>query len=205
MKKATWFLFALLASLVGLYPLIYFVIDRRFGLLGTKSNALLADLYWNTAFYTHIIFGGIALLIGWIQFSAVFRSKYPALHKRIGKMYIICVLLSSVSGLYIALFATGGWVTMIGFILLDVIWFYSSITAFLAIKKLDIEKHQNLMTYSYSATFAAVTLRIWLPVATLLSGSFFTGYPIAAWLAFIPNMIVAFFMVQRRKAKISMP
>lgn len=201
MKKSVWFLFALLAILTGIYPVIYFIIDRRFGLLGTKNSALLADVYWNTAFYVHIVFGAVALLVGWMQFSNSFRSKYLSIHKLTGKIYIFCVMMSAVSGLYIAFNATGGWITTLAFVTLDIIWFYSTVNAFIAIKKLDITRHQNLMVYSYAATFGAVTLRIWLPLTTWLLGSFFKAYPIAAWLAFIPNMIVAYLIVNKRTAE----
>jgi len=203
MKKLPWFLFALFAVLVGVYPVIYFIIDRRFGLLGTKSSALLADVYWNTAFYFHIVFGGIALLVGWIQFNSLFRNKYLSLHKTIGKVYIFCVLISAVSGLYIAFNATGGWITRLAFVTLDLIWFYSTINSFIAIRKRQITLHQNLMIYSYAATFGAVTLRIWLPLLTFLLGGFFKAYPVAAWLAFVPNMLVAYLIVRNRTAKIN--
>lgn len=204
MKKTAWIFFAAFAILVGIYPAIYFIIDRRFGLLGTKSTALLENVSWNSAFYMHIIAGGIALLIGWIQFSAAFRNKYLTLHKTIGKIYIISVLLSSVAGMYIAFYATGGWVTSLAFITLDVIWFYATTMAFIAVKKGEINKHQNFMIYSYAATFGAVTLRIWLPLTTLLLGNFFKAYPIAAWLAFIPNMIAAYFIVKKKTSRINL-
>ena len=197
MKKTLWGLFTVFAVLVGFYPVIYFIIDRRFGLLGTKPSALLADVFWNTAFYIHIIWGGIALLIGWIQFSNAFRNKYLAVHKTIGKIYIVCVLLSSIAGMYIAFYATGGWVTTLAFVTLDINWFYATLAAFVAIKKGNIARHQHLMIYSYAATFGAVTLRIWLPLTTFILGNFFKAYPIAAWLAFVPNMFVAYFIVRK--------
>ncbi|MFC5623379.1 DUF2306 domain-containing protein [Algoriphagus winogradskyi] len=31
-------------------------------------------------------------------------------------------------------------------------------------KKLDVDSHENWMIFSYAACFAAVTLRIWLPI-----------------------------------------
>tara|TARA_R110002072_G_scaffold11611_9_gene52191 strand:- start:176 stop:397 length:222 start_codon:yes stop_codon:yes gene_type:complete len=54
MKKASWILIGIMATLIGLYPLIYFLVDRRFGLLASKSAALLSDTVWNIAFYGHI-------------------------------------------------------------------------------------------------------------------------------------------------------
>jgi uncharacterized membrane protein len=205
MKKTCWVLFVSSAILIGLYPAIYFIIDRKFGLLGTKKNYILNDIVWNGCFYTHIILGGIALLIGWIQFSKKFRSNNLPLHKKIGKVYIICVLLSAIAGMYIAFNATGGWITSLAFITLDIIWFYTTITAFTQIKSGNIKAHENLMIYSYAATFGAVTLRIWLPLFTLLFNNFFKAYPFAAWMAFLPNMFVAFLIVRNKNKSASLP
>ena len=41
---------AILAILVGLYPLIYLFADRKFGLLCSKSVAVLTDVFWNIGF-----------------------------------------------------------------------------------------------------------------------------------------------------------
>ena len=68
-KKIPYYLLAISCISIGLYPIIYFVIDRKFGLLASKSEVLLTDVLWNTMFYTHIVLGGIALLIGWLQFN----------------------------------------------------------------------------------------------------------------------------------------
>src|SRR6478735_10279593 len=103
-KKISWIILVILAVIVGLYPIIYFVIDRRFGLLQSKSNELLASNFWNLGFYTHIIFGGLALLIGWTQFATSFRNKNLKLHRRMGQIYLIAVLLSSTAGIYIGFF-----------------------------------------------------------------------------------------------------
>jgi hypothetical protein len=70
--------------------------------------------------------------------------------------------------------------------------------AYKAIKKGDLELHQGLMIYSYAACFAAVTLRIWMPVLSLLFHDFLTAYRIVAWLCWIPNMFFAFFWVRRK-------
>ena len=74
-RKILWTIFVVFASLIGLYPLAYFVFDMSGGLLGTKSLAILHDAIWKTVFYIHIIFGGIALLTGWPQFSSRIRIR----------------------------------------------------------------------------------------------------------------------------------
>ena len=190
-KKVLWILIVVLAITIGLYPSIYFFIDRKFGLLNSKSDELLANIFWNMSFYTHIIFGGIALLIGWTQFSARIRSNNLNIHKQIGKIYLIAVILSSIAGIYIGFFATGGLISSLGFISLGIIWFYTTLKAYLYIKHKQIVQHQRMMIYSYAACFAAVTLRLWLPLLTMLYGDFVKAYLIVAWLCWIPNMIVA--------------
>lgn len=199
MKKTLKILFAVFAILVGLYPVIYFLIDRKFGLLKSKSEALLTNVFWNTGFYTHIILGGLALLIGWTQFSKKIRVTKLSLHRQIGKIYVIAALLSALAGLYISIFATGGIISSIGFFSLGVIWFYTTLSAFIHVKNRRIDQHQQMMIYSYAACFAAVTLRIWLPLLTMLFNDFNTGYKIVSYLCWVPNLIVAYFIVKRLK------
>lgn len=159
-KKTLKKLFVLLALVIGLYPIIYFLIDRKFGLLQTKSDEILSNSTWNIAFYTHIILGGIALLIGWIQFVPKVRINNKRLHRNLGKIYVISVLASSIAGIYIGLFATGGAWAAVGFIALSLIWFTSTLLAYTTIRKGKINAHYKMMIYSYAACSAAITLRI---------------------------------------------
>lgn len=196
-KKGLWILFATFALLIGFYPTIYFLIDRKFGLLNSKSAELLSNTFWNIGFYTHIILGGVALLIGWTQFSTKMRNSRIALHRKLGKAYVVSVLLSALGGIYIGFFATGGWVSSAGFICLGVVWFYTTLKAYLYIKNAEIVKHQKMMVFSYAACFAAVTLRIWLPILTIMFGDFFKAYLVVAWLCWIPNLIVAYLITSK--------
>ena len=115
-NKILRIIIAITATLVGLYPFIYFFINRKFGLLQSKTDDLLNNIFWNIGFYTHIVLGGIALLIGWTQFGAKRRIKNLKLHRQIGKAYVIAALLSAFAGIYIALYATGGIIASVGFI-----------------------------------------------------------------------------------------
>jgi uncharacterized membrane protein len=197
-KKVAFIIFAGLCVSIGLYPLVFFIIDPTFGLLNSKSDLLLDDGLWNIGFYTHISLGGLALLIGWTQFMEKLRKTNINLHRNIGKVYLISVTLSSVSGFYIAFFATGGPIASIGFMVLAIIWLFTTLRAFLEIKNRSVKKHQKYMIYSYAACFAAVTLRLWLPVLTSVFNDFVTAYQIVAWLCWIPNLVVASFLINRR-------
>lgn len=177
--------------------MIYFIIDEPFGLMTTKSEELLSSQIYNILFYGHIIPGGVALLIGWSQFSANLRKKRMVIHRTIGKIYIISVVISGICGLYIAQSATGGISNTIGFSLMGIFWLATTILGFKAIKAGKIQLHQNFMIYSYSLCFSAVTLRIWLPILISLTGEFTSAYQIVGWLSWVPNVMMAFFIVNR--------
>ncbi len=199
MKKTSWITIGILSTLVGLYPIIYFLFDRNFGLLSSKSAELLSNNLWNIAFYGHIILGGISLLIGWLQFRNKLRLKNMKLHRRIGKTYMVSILINGICGLFILLFATGGIISAIGFFSLGLIWLSNTILGFRTIKKGNVVLHQKFMIFSYAACFSAVTLRIWLPILTIMMGEFIVAYKIVAWLCWVPNIIVSYIIVRKKK------
>src|SRR3954470_11037390 len=107
-NRTLWIIFVGLSILIGLYPLAYLsAVIRSHGFLNTKPSELLQSKMYLTVFFSHISFGGLALLTGWSQFSAQLRSRYLNLHRSVGKIYVISVLLSSIAGFTIAFFATG--------------------------------------------------------------------------------------------------
>jgi uncharacterized membrane protein len=190
---------ASLAILVGFYPFKYFFGDRNVGLLQLKTEVVLASPFWNIGFYSHIIPGGIALLIGWIQFNKRIRTKKLIWHRTIGKIYVSAALMSSLAGIYIAYYATGGIIASSGFMCLGLFWFYSTYKGYSSIREKDINTHKEMMIYSYAACLAAVTLRIYLPLLSLAFGDFIKAYLLVAWLSWVPNLVVAFYINRRRK------
>ena len=96
MKK---YLFPFLAIAIGLYPVIYLAKGNQFGILQLKAD-LWAEWTYQTGFYAHIVFGGIAMLLGWGQFMRNWRLKYPAWHRNLGKGYVAAVMPASVAGIY---------------------------------------------------------------------------------------------------------
>jgi hypothetical protein len=74
-----------------------------------------------------------------------------------------------------------------------------------AILRGRIEEHRHWMMRNFSLTFAAVTLRLWIPiliVAQLPSGidaevAFNQAYQTVPWLSWVPNLIVAEMLIQR--------
>lgn len=191
---------AFLAVGVGLYPLISLVLNFRFPILDTKPLDLPGNIFWNIGFYSHITLGGIALLIGWVQFNKKIRNANLKAHRILGKVYVVSALISALSAIYISFYATGGFIVSIGFISLGYIWFYTTLKAYLFIKEKQIIDHKKMTIYSYAACFAAVTLRVYLPFLTLFFKDFEVAYRIVAWLCWVPNLMVAHFIIGNREA-----
>ncbi|WP_323756456.1 DUF2306 domain-containing protein [Roseivirga sp.] len=202
MKKFGWFILVFFAIGVGLYPLGYIFTENleQFGLLSQKSEAIKSSQLWRLLFNIHIYVGGFSLLIGWSQFMKKFRNKYLNFHRNLGKVYVIAVLLSGITGLYIAVYAEGGWVSKLGFIGLACAWLYTTIQGYRTIRKGKVSLHEKWMIRSYAVTFAAVTLRIWLPMFQVGFGmDFISAYVIIAWLCWVPNLLWAEWRIRRLK------
>lgn len=202
MKRLLFIILCFFALIIGLYPLIYVFVDHQYTFLRSKSPEVLHHLIWRTAFFVHIIFGGLSLFIGWRQFGNAFRNKYIRIHKTIGKIYILSVIISSIAAIYMGFYANGGLVSALGFISLGVLWLMTTILGFVHIRKGDVIKHKQWMIYSYACTFAAVTLRLWFPLLKSITHDPAGSYVAVAWLCWIPNMVIAYFINRNVSIKV---
>jgi len=195
--KIAWYVVAFFAIVIGLYPVIYSLVDMtQQGLLAGKGKLLDKSVYM-MLFYMHITGGGIALLTGWSQFKQKLRNKWLQLHRTLGKIYLVSVLfIGGPGGIYIAFYADGGLVSKVGFGLLGVFWWIFSAQAYMKIRQGDIQEHKLWMIRSYALTFAAVTLRIWMPLLGMGFG-FEEAYPLISWLCWVPNMMFAELIIRK--------
>lgn len=192
MKKFSWIIIIALALIAGFIPFTYLIWDQSEGFLQLKSEALLKSIAWNIGFYFHIFSGTVAISTGWIQFNKKVLNKRAQLHRAIGKLYVLSALISSMAAIFIGFYAYGGWVARTGFIIIAFIFFYSTLKGFMFIKQKKFIQHKQAMTYSYAACLGAVTLRIYIPLGILCVDDYLTAYKIAAWLSWIPNLLIAY-------------
>lgn len=203
MHKKTWLIVSCLAILISCYSIVqYFFMDAHQAGFVQMKLMLHSTLNssWYIMLYLHIINGIVALVIGPFTLFSNFREKNIKRHRMMGKVYMIGILLGSVSGLYLAFYATGGLVSQLGFGFLSLFWLITAFQAFAKIKNKKVLDHQKWMIRNYSLTFAAVTLRVWLGLFTVLFGfeHFNLSYSIIAWLCWVPNLIVAEWFIQRK-------
>ena len=144
------------------------------------------------ALYTHVFASALALALGPFQFSPRLRARYAALHRWSGRVYLaLGILVGGLAGLYMAFHAYGGAVAQTGFACLALAWLYTGARAYVAIRGRDIVSHRRWMVRNYALTFAAVTLRLWLPLLVLAGVPFELAYVLVAWACWVPNLCAA--------------
>lgn len=80
-------------------------------------------------------------------------------------------------------------------------WLFASSAAYRAIRSKDIDSHERWMTRSYALTFAAVTLRIWLPLSMIAGLEFVFAYRIISFLCWVPNLLIAEMLISSNRFK----
>jgi uncharacterized membrane protein len=149
----------------------------------------------------HIVASGIALISGPFQFLRPLRHRFPLVHRTLGRIYVVASLIGAVAGGSIALFSTSGLVAGFGFLALAIAWLTCTIRAWLAVRRHDYVTHQRWMIRSFALTFAAVTLRIYIPLALAAGLDYADSYPVIAWLCWVPNLLVAQLLVRSARGQ----
>ena len=142
--------------------------------------------------YTYAFASVVALVLGPLQLSARLRQKHTNIHRWFGRTYLgVGVLVGGLSGLYMSQYAFGGPMARFGFAALALLWLYTGWRAYIAVCRGAIDEHRRWMVRNFSLTFAAVTLRLYLPASMAAGFEFTLAYPVIAWLCWVPNLAFA--------------
>lgn len=141
---------------------------------------------------THIFASALALLLGPLQFWARLRQQRPIVHRWLGRVYLGGgVAVGGAAGLYMSQYAFGGTMARLGFATLAIAWLFSGAMALVAARRRDFAAHKRWMIRNFALSFAAVTLRLYLPPVFIFGLPFATAYAVIAWLCWVPNLLVA--------------
>ncbi len=165
------------------------------GILRTKEIA--SSNWYLVAFRLHVFFGLLAITFGPIQFVSRIRERNKLIHRVNGYFYIASVFTSSISGIIVAQFAMGGWLTTIGFSILAIMWFFTTLKSVSAILKGEILVHRKWAHFSYALTFSAITQRILLLIPLLTEAPFMPIYQLSAWLPWVINLLIAQLLLEK--------
>ncbi len=157
--------------------------------LFVKQEAI-THTHYKVAFFSHVYTSIFVLLMGMTQFSGTLRRRFPAMHRSLGKGYVLLILfVASPSGLVMALYANGGLSSQISFSLQAVLWFAFTLLALRYAQARDWTRHREFMLRSYALTLSAISLRLfkWIIVSTVAWPPMDT-YRLVAWLGWGVNL-----------------
>jgi Predicted membrane protein (DUF2306) len=207
MHRTAWIFVTIGALLMFLLAARYFFLDLD-AAAADPEETILRELYLErpVGLYIHAFAIMFPLIIGPVQFflrrltPEARRARYLPLHRWLGRIYVTGALIGGLAGLYLAIYAFGGFVSALGFGLLAVLMLTSTSIAYLRIRAGNEFSHKEWMTRSYALIFAAVTLRLML---VIYQGGFgidaMAAYQATAWSSWVPNLIVAEIINIRRR------
>jgi uncharacterized membrane protein len=193
-KRTLWVAMTVLAWLVGAYAAASLIVPAARQPIVVQ---ILARVPW--AGIGHLAGGMLAIVVGALQVNRRIRTRHLTLHRWLGRSYVVAVTAGGIAAFALATQSSGGVVAHFGFGLLAICWVGSTLTAYRSIKAGDELSHRAWMYRSYALTLAAVTLRIYLPIALARGVSFDVAYPTIAWMCWVPNLlIVEWFLLGKR-------
>ena len=149
--------------------------------------------------YAHTLGGAFASVIGPFQFLASFRRRFPSWHVWAGRVYLTCVGASALAGLYLAPNSNARNTLGIAFIALALAWLYTGWNAYSSIRRRNVQAHRRWMIRNYALTFAAVTLRIEIPLLVMVGMSGQTALDIIGWGCWVPNLLLVEYVMRRQR------
>ena len=150
-------------------------------------------------FYTHVYTSIFVLLAG---FLAILRKDFRLknFHINAGKIYIFLILLfAAPSGIYMGIFANGGFLSKISFVILGSLWWFSTFKAYQLARQKKFKEHKQWMWRSFALTISAITLRIWkVIIVYLFHPNPMDVYQVIAWLGWVPNILLIEYLITKK-------
>ena len=191
-------IYAFFSYLLLKITLQYIPYDTDVAFLRIKQDVIDIPFY-KIAFFTHVYTAVLVLPAGFTQFSVYVRRRLPVLHRYTGWLYAaVVVVLAGPSGLYMGIYANGGFISQFSFILLAVLWIWFTIFAVIKALQGDYKSHREFLIRSFALAVSAITLRAWKYLLVFLfEPRPMDVYQIVAWLGWIPNIIIAELIIRK--------
>lgn len=177
----------------------YIPLQKEVSFLMIKQTEVVQRPEYLYFFYTHVYTSIFVLLSG---FLAILRKNFGIknFHQNAGKIYIFLILIfSAPSGIYMGIFANGGILSKISFVMLGGLWWFSTFKAYQLARQKKFKEHKQWMWRSFALTVSAITLRMWkVIIVYLFHPNPMDVYQIIAWMGWIPNIILIEYLIVKK-------
>ncbi len=169
----------------------YFSFHKEFSFIQERRLLFQLPIY-SFCFYTHIAAGSFCILSAILQFSHYLLKKQTAIHVWSGRLYVFVVLIiGAPTGMFMAFFAKGSDMERALFMVMAIIWFYTTARGLQTVLEKNILAHKQWMMRSYAMAMTAVTFRIYHIFFYAIGWSHLENYEISLWISVIGNIVFA--------------
>lgn len=171
---------------------LYFIYEnRRFYSL--TPEALGKYINYSLVIIAHIFCGSVALLSGPLLLWERFRNRYLKAHRLLGKAYVIAIIISALTALFLT-FTTAKIINfpyVFSLQMLITVWLTTTGFAYWSVRNRKIIQHKEWMARSYIATLAFIgqAFLFKLPFVQSL-GTFAEIFPSAVWFSWSIPMFI---------------
>lgn len=195
-----------LIAWLALVGFSWLIVGNSLPYLGTSNDIpflderpwLAARPGWRAMIAVHAA-GGIACLLSCLlQFHRPLIRRAPALHRRLGQIYVASVLgVLCPTGFYMAFFAKGGAIGVAGFHLLGALTFWTTWRGWMAMRLGRTLEHVVWMIRSFAMVTTAITFRVYNIALYEMGMVETTVYQVALALSLVGNAAAAEWAVLR--------
>jgi hypothetical protein len=204
-KLLGWAPIILLSLLLSHNALLYFTHGGEYGILPEKRLAQ-NEVLWNIAFYLHLPSGIICLLTPIFLFQNALIKAGSNLHRIVGKLYgYITIFIVCPTGIVLALYAKGGLITQIGFVLQGILLTFFTMKASTAAKHHKISLHKDYIVRSFAIVAVVLSFRIYHLLFFFLNVPYADNYALSQWLGLAGNMLCAEIIIAMNRSAESRP
>lgn len=151
------------------------------------------------ALVAHLVGGPLALLLAPFQTWAGLRSRRPALHRWLGRIYVGAIVIGALGALALVPRFTGSPFAATGFVALGLVWMATTGAGIWQARAGNLVAHRRWMLRSIALTFAAVTLRLIIAPLAAAGWSVNDTYLITAWGCWVPNLVFMELWLRRNR------
>jgi uncharacterized membrane protein len=193
-----------------------YVLFFVYGLLGlvvlhTRDLALLdsasplrqryANIPW--LMLAHGVFGALALILGVFQFSSRLRSRYLAVHRLFGRIYIGSTFIAAPVAVVVSIILGDGSLVMASIVQAGG-WILCTAIALYCVRHGNIQQHRQWMMrgYPFAMVFVVVRAVLAIPAVARMGevGLVSTVWTVIALAGFVPSVVIAWQTTFPRKA-----
>lgn len=203
MRRFGWWALFIATLLYSVYAIYMAGVEIGVRLGVTIDDAPVRNV--SIGFIIHALSGGIVLVSGALQFNRQLRTNRRIFHRRLGRIYVVMVWLSSIGGLWISLYFDVTILAKVTFGTAALLWFGATTFALKYARKRKFKLHREWMFRSYALSLFFITFSFWADGLTSILPTVDSYHPLIILLSWNINLLVAELWVRRSRTSTRNP